>query len=245
MTYVGIIGGNSTDYIAYLSFLREKGWGLASARGSTPAEIATVSSEEARKGVEWLRAPRIDAVLSFGLVALFSVVFLVLGALLLSPARLVPDGDTLLTVQARFLTELHPGLFPLYVLGIVMVFLGTIYGGFELHARALYECIPVVFRRFSETPLARFRAFVLAYALGSGLVLIWIGWDPISLLTLPSLLGGLFACGLWCFMLWADRRFTPQLLKMAPGLKLGLWVSGILMSGFGARAIYEYVESFL
>jgi hypothetical protein len=125
-----------------------------------------------------------------------------------------------------------------------MVFLGTIYGGFELHARALYECVPVVFRRLSETPLARFRAFVLAYALASGLVLIWTGWDAVSLLTPPSLLGGLLACGLWCFtMLWADRRFTPALLKIGPGLKLALWVSGVLMSGFGARAIYEYVQS--
>jgi hypothetical protein len=150
-----------------------------------------------RKGREWLRAPRIDALVSFGLVALFSIVFLMLGAVILSPAHLVPAGDELLTVQARFLTELHPALYPLYIAGIVMVFLGTIYGGIELHTRALYECGRAVFRSLADTPLAVFRRFVVLYALASGLPLIWTDWDPVALLTLPALLGGLFACGLW------------------------------------------------
>ncbi|MGH9319715.1 MAG: Nramp family divalent metal transporter [Vicinamibacteria bacterium] len=241
MTYVGIVGGNSTDYIAYLSFLREKGWGLA---GGKPSETAYASSEDAAEAKLWLRAPRLDAVLSFGLVALFSVVFLVLGTVILSPARLIPDGAELLTVQARFLTELHPSLFPLYVLGILMVFFGTIYGCFELHTRAVYECGRTVFRRFSATPLEKFRRFVVAYAVGSGLLLIWMDWDPVALLTPPSLLGGLLACGLWCFtMLWADRRFTPKPFQMGAGLEAALWISGILLSAFGVTAIYDYVIS--
>ncbi len=93
--------------------------------------------------------------LSFSMVAMFSIIFLVLGALFLAPSRLVPHASELLTVQARFLTELHPRLAPLYVVGIITVFLGTIYGSFELQTRALWECGRVVSARLARRePLA-------------------------------------------------------------------------------------------
>ena len=67
-------------------------------------------------------------------------------------------------MQARFLTELHPALYPLYVVGIVMVFLGTIYGAMELHTRALYECGRVATASLAAVPLARVRLGVVGYA---------------------------------------------------------------------------------
>jgi Mn2+/Fe2+ NRAMP family transporter len=246
MTYVGIVGGNSTDYIAYLSFLRDKRWGLAGpSSGSVPAgRLAEPTEEDIRKGKLWLRAPRTDALVSFALVTLFSIVFLVLGAVILAPARQVPAGAQLLTVQARFLTELHPSLFPFYVVGIVMVFLGTIYGAMELHTRALFECGRVCLPSLATLPLAKVRKGVVAYATVSGLTLIWTGWDPVTLLTPSTLLGGLFACGLWCFsILWIDHRFMPKAFALGIVLKVSLWLSALLLVGFGVSAIYNYVAS--
>jgi hypothetical protein len=194
------------------------------------------------EGKRWLRAPRLDALLSFGLVALFSILFLVLGAILLAPRHLLPDGADLLTVQASFLTELHASLFPLYVAGILMVFLGAIYGGMELHTRALFECAHEVSERLGRRPLEWFRRRVVGYALASGLLLIWTDWDPVALLTPASLLGGLLACGLWCFtMLWADRRFAPAPLAMGGPLRVALGIAGVLLSGFGLTALIDYL----
>ena len=245
MTYVGIIGGNSTDYIAYLSFLRDKRWGLASPNSSEVLDSVALSPEEISKGYRWLKAPLVDATVSFGFVALFSILFLVLGAVLLAPAEQVPDGAELLSVQARFLTALHPSLFPLYVIGIVMVFVGTIYGAIELHTRALFECGRVTFERWKQTPIRSFRLFVVLYAVGSGLLLIWTGWDPVAILTPSALLGGLFACGIWCFtMLWANRKFVPSVFRMGAGLKLALAASGVLLTAFGVSAIYDYLTAF-
>jgi hypothetical protein len=239
MTYAGIIGGSSTDYIAYLSFLREKKWGRIGAESSS--ESLPLSSEDANEGKLWLRAPRLDALFSFGLVALFSILFVVLGAILLSSRHLLPEGADLLTVQASFLTELHPALFPLYVAGILMVFLGAIYGCMELHTRALFECARAVSGRLASRPVEWFRRRVIAYALASGLLLIWTDWDPVALLTPASLLGGLLACGLWCFtMLWADRRFAPSPLAMGAALRIALGIAGLLLSVFGLTAFYDY-----
>ena len=41
-------------------------------------------------------------------------------------------------------------------------------------------------------------------------------------------------------MLWIDRRFVPDAFAMGRGLKLAVWVSAILLLGFGASAIVDY-----
>ena len=247
LTAAGIIGGNAVDYTAYLSFIRDKRWGLASPTSSgAPIENPpSPTAEDVAKGMNWLRAPRLDTLVSFGFVTLFTVVFLVLGAVLLAPERAVPAGPALLTVQARFLTELHPSLFPLYVIGIIMVFLGTIYGAMELHTRALFECGRVAYPKLASTPLRNFRLFVVIYAVTSGVLLIWTGWDPVAILTPSILLGALFASGLWCFtILWIDRRFLPTPFKMGSALTLAVWVSAILLFGAGLTSFYYYFLSF-
>jgi len=250
LTAAGIIGGNAVDYTAYLSFIREKRWGLASPSSSgTPIENPpSPAAGDVAKGMNWLRAPRFDALVSFGFVTLFTVVFLVLGAELLAPEHAVPAGPALLTVQARFMTELHPSLFPIYVVGIIMVFFGTIYGAMELHTRALFECGRVTYPKLAANisqPLRSFRLFVVIYAVSSGLLLIWSGWDPVAILTPSVLLGGLLAAGMWCFtMLWVDRRFLPAAFRMGSALKLALWVSAILLFGAGVTSCYYYVLSF-
>jgi len=245
MTFIGLIGGNSTDYMAYLSFLRDKQWGLAGRL--TPSEEAAdfpppETTEECAKGRLWLRAPLTDMLLSFSMVAAFSIIFLVLGASILAPSRLVPDASELLTVQARFLTELHPRLAPLYVAGIVTVFLGTIYGSFELQTRALYECARVVAARWKKASITSVRRFVVLYGVTSGLLLIWTRWDPVDLFT-PAILLSVLASGLWCFaMLWVDRRFLPKPYRMSAPLAAGLLIAGVVLTAFGVRSIYDFLS---
>ncbi len=245
MTFIGLIGGSSTDYIAYLSFLRDKQWGLAGRLNASAEEQdfpPPASPEELAKGRLWLRAPLTDMLLSFSMVATFAIIFLVLGASILAPARLVPHASELLTVQASFLTELHPRLAPLYVVGIVTVFLGTIYGSFELQTRALYECGRVVSTRWKRASMSSFRRFVVLYGVTSGLLLIWTRWDPVTLFT-PAILLSVLASGLWCFaMLWVDRRFLEKPYQMSAPLAGGLLVAGLVLTAFGVRSIYDFLS---
>jgi Natural resistance-associated macrophage protein len=247
MTFIGLIGGNSTDYTAYLSFLREKKWGLSGrltageeAEDSAPPD----SPEESAKGKLWLRAPLTDMLLSFSMVAMFSIIFLVLGARLLAPSRLVPHASDLLTVQARFLTELHPRLAPLYVAGIITVFLGTIYGSFELQARALWECGRVVSARLAGASLSQYRRFVVLYGSTSGLLLIWTKWDPVEIFT-PAILLGVLASGVWCFAtLWVDRSFLPKPYQMSLPLAGAVAIAGLVLTAFGVRSISDFLVQF-
>jgi hypothetical protein len=247
MTFIGLIGGNSTDYTAYLSFLREKKWGLAgrlTGEEEAGEAVPPDSPEETAKGRFWLRAPLTDMALSFSMVALFSIIFLVLGALILAPARLVPHAGDLLTVQAKFLTELHPRLAPLYLVGIITVFVGTIYGSFELQARALWECGRVVSDRLASVSLASYRRFVVLYGAASGLLLIWTKWDPVEIFT-PAILLGVLASGVWCFAtLWVDRRFLPKSYRMSTPLAIGVVIAGLVLLAFGVRSVYDFLVQF-
>jgi hypothetical protein len=244
MTFIGLIGGNSTDYIAYLSFLRQKRWGLAGTLTAAEEERDSPlpeTPEECARGRLWLRAPLSDMLLSFSMLALFSVIFLVLGASILAPSRLVPHASELLTVQGQFLTDLHPRLAPLYTVGIVTVFLGTIYGTFELQTRALHECGQVVSSRWKRISVSSVRRFVVLYGVASGLLLIWTRWDPVALLT-PAVLLSVLASGFWCFaMLWVDRRFLPKPFRMSVPLSGGLLIAGVVLTAFSVRSMYDFV----
>ena len=53
--YVGVIGGAGFDYLAYTSWLRQKGWGMSSRR-ATPADLQAIAADPHHEQRRWLRA---------------------------------------------------------------------------------------------------------------------------------------------------------------------------------------------
>ena len=92
-TYVGVIGGSSGDYLAYVSYLRDKQWGRAGMRVTPSAELDSFSPEARRATWQWLRAPLIDCTLSFLAVLIFMAVFVALGTAVLGPQHKVLGRD--------------------------------------------------------------------------------------------------------------------------------------------------------
>lgn len=142
-TYLGAIGGGSQDYFGYIGMLREKGWGLLGRTSKTGPEPVAIATDDANleRARRWLRAPLADTGGSFFCVVLFTMAFMILGAALLHPQHLVPSGLQLLSVQAGFLTQLHPQLLYLYQFGVFTAFFGTILGAYELYVRSTHECL--------------------------------------------------------------------------------------------------------
>lgn len=243
-TYMGALGGGTYDYLGYVGMLREKGWGMIQRVGrllplGQLRSSLSIDKVEVKKGRAWLRAPLIDCSISFGCVLAFSAAFLILGAVILNPTRTVPDGTELFNHQARFLTRIHDSLVYVYQVGVFMAFFGTIIGAYEVYTRTTAECLRGVLRRTQAVPLRRVRLGVVIYTGALGLLLAWTVRDPVKIVTIPALLGGVFACGLWCFaVLWAERRFLPKAYRMRRGLFALTVVSGTAMTTFGAVAIY-------
>ena len=249
--YLGAIGGGTYDYIGYLGLYREKRWGgIGKSVGPNVSDSAAaaidISDENLRCGRRWLLPVKIDVGVSFTCVLVFTIFFVVLGAVILHPEQLVPQKNSLLNHQAEFLTQFHPALLYGYQVGIFMAFWGTIYGAYELYTRTTYECLRPISAAFRAAPIKKFRLGVLLYTGIGGLALLWTTSDPIKLVVPAAIIGGVFTCGLWCFlMIWTDRHFLPRPLRMSMLMRLGLVIAGSGLTGLGLKGIWGYTKQLL
>ncbi len=248
-TYVGVIGGAGFDYMAYTSFLRSTRWGWAGvgeASDSTLAEMAEKPSHAAR---QWLRAPLVDCTVSFIIIVAFSAVFVASGVVVLGPEHEVPTEAHLLDLQARFVTDIHPWLLPIYVGGAFLTMLGTLYGTIEIAQVILTEIARAINPEVTPERERRLRRMALMWC-GIGALLTisysafytWSGGAErprllLALLTPANLFTGVLSCGLFCFlMIWMERRFLPRGLRMHWSLAALNMISGLLflaLAGLG------------
>lgn len=267
LTIVGAVGGGTYDYVGYLGMIREKAWGMLG-RGpvglpaTTGAKVVLPdSTDEVVKARTWLRAPLVDCSISFGAVLVFSATFLLLGATILHDQQSIPDGWELLKPQVAFLTTIHANLKYVYQLGIFMAFFGTVIAAYEVNTRTTVECLWAISDRMKRFSLSRTRVVVVLYCGLGGLLLAWVPFllkiyfdkvgielraievlqKPVGLVTLPALLGGVFACGLWCFaVLWAEERFLPYVYRMKRAATVATIIAGILLTSSGLIGLWKW-----
>ena len=239
-TYVGVIGGSSYDYLAYVAYVREKGW-------EKPA-LSSSSTVAEKQDAVWL--PCVDLTVSFAAVLVISAAFVASGYLVLGPSHRIPNDSNMLNLQAEFLTRLHPWLYPLYVIGAFLTMYGTLYGTIEV--------APAVFSEWSRayrgrvTPFMRFRT--VTWCAAGGMAVItgrWLtevfqtgktgsGLSLVDLVTPCAIVTGVFTCGIICWInIWMDRRFLAKPLQMNMiliGLNL---VAGTAFFAVGLRSLYD------
>lgn len=255
MVYLGVIGGGAQDYFGYVGMLREKTWGLLGRRDlpqqTSPPAIA-VTAENIRRGKRWLLPAQIDMGVATLAILVFTCCFVVLGANVLHPRQTVPNGFNLLTEQAEFLGVLvgESGLLSwlvdwIYKTGIFFAFFGTILGACEIFVRTVRECVVAIFPGLISTALSRFRCWVLLYAGGGGLLLMWFLKIDARLFVDPAaLIGSGLVCGLWCFaILWSDRAHLAKPLRMPIPLLIGLFLSGLVLTVGPLIGLWEYFKN--
>ncbi|MCY3758903.1 MAG: Nramp family divalent metal transporter [Acidobacteria bacterium] len=246
VVYSSAIGGQSYDYLGYLSFLREKKWGWSHLETATPEQLEGIAARKDHPARLWLRAALVDTGASFFMVVFIGACFAILGTVILQPDQQVPEGLRMLTYQAAFLTTLHPWLLPLYHLAVFLAFFGILYGGPELSYRVLFEYLKSMPRFRNRLPLRGLRTGWILWALGGGiLVLWWSRFNPevrlLDIVTPAGIYTGVLSCGLYALAnLWMDRRFLPLRLRMGSWLVALNVASAIALSSFGLKALWDY-----
>jgi hypothetical protein len=253
ITYVGVIGGSGYDYLAYVSYLRDKNWGQAGRPIASPAELARIAEDPNHPNRQWIRGVAIDCGLSFIAVLLFAAVFVICGAVILQPLHKVPSGTNLLTLQAEFVTPVYPWLKYLYFTGAFLAIAGTLYGTIEVAPTVLREMY------FAANPLsepiehARLRRWSLLWVSGGGLAVLlasmfykWSGASKeppalVALLTPANLFTGVLACGIVCgSAVWMDWRFLPRPLRMNRALALLNLLGAVVFTALGFKGYWDY-----
>jgi hypothetical protein len=240
ITYVGVLGGSSYDYLAYVSYLREKRWGLAG--------IETGEKTRGNVDPRWIRAPLVDCTLSFVAVLLFTLVFVVCGHLLLGPQEKIPSGSNLLTLQSAFITPLFPGLRYLYFAGALLTILGTLYGTIEVAPTILREISLALEWNISAQRIRKISILwvsLAALVILGGSVL-YGATHPgqstpglIALLTPANLFTGVLGCGIVCLL-------TPWMSGLKANARMPLWliianfITGTIFLGLGIYGYWEH-----
>lgn len=172
--YVGVIGGAGFDYLSYTSWLREKSWGVLPGR-ATPEKLEEIAADPNHVVRKWINAPYVDCAISFILVVVFSAVFVASGVMFLGPEQTVPDEANMLNLQAKFVTQIHPWLLPLYVVGAFLTMIGTLYGTVEIACSIIDEIMRAIRREWTESQSHRARyAMIMWCASGAFVILGWL-----------------------------------------------------------------------
>ncbi len=252
LVYVAVIGGSGEDYLSYVAFLREKRWGRSHLPAIAGDQLQEVADRKHHPGRIWIRAALIDTLTSFACVVLISVAFTIMGALILQPQQLIPDGLELVSYQAAFLTGLAEWLKPLYDLAIFLAFFGILLGGPEMTYRlysAYLDSIPALHHRVNRRWL---RAAAIGWTLIPALVILWSlrwlqeagqvepGFDLLDIVT-PAGIFTSFVTSFYCFAnIWADRRFLPRRLRAPAALQLVNVLAGSAFLFTAIKAIGDY-----
>jgi Mn2+/Fe2+ NRAMP family transporter len=236
-TLLGTVGGGLQDYLGYVSCMREKPWGAASAKVGGPSRLPA-DAEQVARGRSWLRVPAADIALSFTAVFVMTSLFMLLGAALLHPQHRVPTDSNLYGQQAQFLGVVHPALVHVYKAAVFFAMLGAVYGCFEVYARSLYEPLRALWPA-KRIDYPRLRFWNTLYCGFGGLAVLWTGIGTVALASIVSPLTGVLGCGLWCLaMLAVDATQMPRPYRMGVVLRAGLLVAGLAMAGAGAYTAY-------
>ena len=246
MVYAAALGGQSYDYLAYVSFLREKKWGHSDGGPAASRRLERMADQSDHPARLWVRAAVIDTIVSFAMIVLVAACFSILGTVLLQPRYLVPDGVNLLNYQAAFLTTLSPWLMPLYKIGVFFAFFGILYGGPEMVYRVFYEFGLTLGKTRLELDNSRLRWAAILWILLGGLIVLWVTrlFPQVELLDIVTPAGiytGVLLCGFYCLAnIWSDWKFLPKALRMPRFLVAANLVAGLAFTAMGLKAIWDY-----
>jgi len=246
LVYVSAIGGGGFDYIAYVSFLRDKRWGWSHVGVISDRQLEQTAAQQDHPARLWLRAALVDTIASFAMVVVISSCFAILGTIILAPQHRVPEGVNLLNYQAAFLTSLASWLLPIYKIGIFFAFFGCICGAPALNYQVFYEYCNSLPRWRGRLSPKRLRAFFYAWYVGGGILILWAsrlfpGVQLLDLFTPVGIYTSVMACGFYCLMNpWTDWRFLPRALRMSTSLVALNIFAGLAFLATGLKALWDF-----
>lgn len=252
--FIGGLGGGMYDYIGYTGMLREKRWGmlghpdiaairrrLTTMDQRVPVPLSEEPAEIA-KAKAWSRAPKLDTIAGFAAMGIIASAFMINGATMLGTRGQVPSGNDVASMQSQFLATVAPLFEYFYVVAIIMVLFGTVYALWEVYTWTTYESLAAVSKSIRDRGQRALRPYIYGWiALGS-IPLILSGADFVALIKPASLLGGVFACGIYgAGLLYIDKVNMPAAYRMGPILRVLVALGSAFLAVAGLVALLSYV----
>jgi Mn2+/Fe2+ NRAMP family transporter len=230
----GITGVGASELFAYPYWCLEKGY----ARAAGPRSQEAAWAQRARG---WLRVMQLDAWVSMVVFTVATVAFYLLGAAVLHPQGIHPEGRDMLRALSRMYLPLGTWTVPVFLIGAWAVLFKTLYVATAANSRLTADLLALagVWRR--PTPAGRERvikafcvfypslAVVLYFASPEAKGLVQIGGIAQALM-LP-LIGG---ATLYLRYRDTDPRLAPRRLT-----DVLTWVAFVSVSAFAAYSLWD------
>ncbi|SCK53830.1 Nramp family divalent metal transporter [Streptomyces sp. WMMB 322] len=255
VVFMGGLGGGMYDYIGYTGMLREKKWGMLGheeidaigrrlavmkARETVPLSTAP---DDVTKARAWSRAPLFDMMAAFLALAVIAAAFMINGAAILGEKHLVPEGNDVLTYQSQFLASVAGIFESFYIVAIVTVLFGTVYAVWEAYSWTTYESLAAVSEKVRLRGQRGVRPFVYAWTGIGALLMIATGASFLALITPASIVGGVFACGIYgAGLLYVDKVNLPAEYRMSALVRMLVALGSAFLTVCGVVAMLAYVE---
>lgn len=236
LPWLGFAMAGAAGLMWYSYWLPSKGYGARA-----PADGRARDEDDIRRLRGWLRQMSLDITVAMVGGATLMIAFLVLGAELLAPRKLVPDEDRVADVLGRTLGELWgPWGYWLMVAGLLVGFFGTVLSNQDGWARLFADGTRALAAKrlprddspwLVEARLRRIYALVLL-SLAPALVVVLIG-QPVALLKLAGAIEAAHIPVVAVLTLTINRRLLPAPLRPS---RFTLVATGVAAAFFAAFA---------
>ncbi|SDQ11425.1 Nramp family divalent metal transporter [Actinopolyspora saharensis] len=233
----GLTGVTSDEITYYTYWCIEKGY----ARWVGPNDGSPEWRERA-KG--WIRVMYRDALLSWLVYTVGTMAFFIMGAAVLHPAGLVPEGNDMITTLSHTYTEtLGEWASTAYLLGAVAVLGSTLWAALPSWTRVAANAVSVC-GGFDWRDTARrtwwMRAFTVAFPITWGAAYLYFS-SPVFMVQTGGFIGGVFLIAVTVATWYLRRNEVDEGLRGGRWFSVALTVSSLLIVGLG---VYTAISVF-
>ena len=233
----GITGVGADEMTTYTYWCLEKGY----ARWTGPDDG---SEERARRAAGWIKVMRLDAVAGLVVCVLCTLSFYIIGAAVLHPQGLVPEGNEMITTLSRIYTDtMGPWAEYLFLVGAIAVLFSTLIGSTASVPRLWTNTLGLLGVIDWSDVRARTRTIrILTWCLP----LVWTAFflwvqSPVLMVQIGGIGGGIFLLAV-VVAVWRLRHTgVPARFRTNPWLTAALVVSSAAILCVGVYGVLKTV----
>lgn len=245
LPWLGFALSGTAGMMWYSFWLKAKEYGAA--RAPHRVEAATATEEERVRLRGWLSQLTLDNSVAVVGTLIITLAFLVLGAELLRPRRLLPEENRIAEVLGNLLGGVW-GAFGFWamVVGVLVAFWGTVLSNQDGFARLFSAGSDVLATahgrrgRLTDEGFLR-RAYLLVLVSTLPVLLYLLVGEPVVLLATAGAIEAAQLPVLACLTLYLNRRRLPPELRPSAAALIGTLIAAGFFAAFAAAYVYELV----
>ncbi len=221
----GITGVGATELVMYPYWCIEKGYArYAGPRDDSPAWI--------RRAYGWIKVMGVDVLNSMVIYTFATIAFYLLGAGVLNGMGLVPQGSEMIgTLSNLFTQTLGPWSLPIFLAGAVAVLYSTVFASTAAHTRVFADFVGMlgVYDRHDYSKRLKVtRIFVFILLFVPSMYFMFLK-EPVTMVKIGGIAQAAMLPLIGFATLWLSYKRTPERIAPAGWIKLGLWISAVVM----------------